>query len=110
MKIVYHKGLTQKSWFSKSIFEQMANVGAEIGRTINWRKKDKEYSRLAFERGLELLDLTIADPKNTIRLKELLRLREILVDYFIYDNIYKTSDEFLNNYFYNFNYAARVNR
>ena len=40
----------------------------------------------ALERAIELLDLTIADPKNKKRLKEVLRVREALLDHFIFDN------------------------
>jgi hypothetical protein len=97
-------------WFKFSLAEQMANIGAEVGRTISWRNKDKKNSRMAFERALELLDLTIEDPKNKRRLKELLRVREMLSDYFYFDNIYGSSDEKWNNYFYLFGYAAAVNR
>ena len=89
MKIVQHQGLTMEDWFSKDIFYQMANIGSEVFRAMSWRNKKAEYSRLAFDRALELLDLTIADQKNFSRLKELLRVRETLVDYFVYDNIYK---------------------
>jgi hypothetical protein len=109
MKIIFHKGLKKNQWFSKSIFEQMANIGSEIERTIIWQNKNKKYSQMAFDRALELLDLTILDPKNKFRLKELTRLREILVDYFVFDNLYKSSNKFWHNYFYNFNYAARIN-
>lgn len=35
----------------------------------------------AFERALELLDLTAADPKNQSRLRELRRVREALSDH-----------------------------
>jgi hypothetical protein len=104
-----HKDLSKKHWYQLSIFDQLANVGSEIFRTISWRKKDKKLSKAAFERGLELLDLTISDPKNKKRLKELCRAREILIDYFIYDNQYNSTDKFWNDYFYVFNYAARVN-
>ncbi len=96
-------------WFKFSLAEQMANVGAEIGRAINWRARNKKDSQAFFERGLELLDLTIEDSKNKKRLKELLRVRETLADYFCFDNIYGSSDEKWNNYFYAFNYAARIN-
>ena len=52
--------------------EQMANIGSEIERTISWRKKGRpEIGIRAFERALELLDLTIADAKNLTRLREL---------------------------------------
>ena len=94
-------------WFKFSLMEQMANIGAEVGRAINWREKNKKESQLAFERGLELLDLTINDKKNRKRLKELLLVREMLVDYFCFDNIYGSTDENMNDYFYAFNYAAR---
>lgn len=42
---------------------------------------------------LELLDLTIEDPRwrGTGRLKELLRLREVLCDLFYGDNVYNTT-------------------
>ncbi len=105
---VLHQDLTVERWQKLSIFEQMANVGAEVGRAINWRKIDKKRSSAAFERGLELLDLTIESPRNKKRLKEILLTRECLVDYFMFDNIYASSDEKWNNYFYAFNYAARV--
>jgi len=106
----FHKELTKEKWQSLSFFEQMANIGAEIGRTINWSAKDKKLSESAFCRGLELLDLTIDDQKNRNKLKELCRLKEILADYFCFDNIYGSSDEKWNNYFYAFNYAARINK
>jgi len=103
-----HKDLLGGKWFKLSLMEQLANVGGEVHRTISWRNKgDAEYSQKAFERALELLDFTIADPKNIGRLKELTRMRECLVDYFMYDNIYGSSDEKWENYFYAFAYAAR---
>jgi len=108
MTIIHHKGLSKKEWFSKSIFEQMANIGSEVERTIKWRGKDKKYSDMAFERCLELIDLTVEDKKNNNRLKEILRSREALVDYFAYDNTYGSSDKLWQNYFYGFTYAARV--
>ena len=107
---IQHKELASGRWFRFSLLEQMANIGTEIGRAINWRAKNVNDSKMALERGLELLDLTIDDPKNKKRLKELLRVREMLVDYFCFDNIYGSSDEKWNNYFYGFNYAARLGK
>ncbi|MGA2667089.1 MAG: hypothetical protein ABSE91_03315 [Patescibacteria group bacterium] len=108
MNLIYHKGLTTKNWFSKNIFYQMANIGSEVGRANIWKKKNHQDSVLAFERALELLDLTIIDPKNKSKLKELLRLREVLADYFVFDNQYKSSEHLWNNYFNAFGYAARL--
>jgi hypothetical protein len=88
----------------------MANIGSEVERTIKWKNKNKEYSDKALERALELIDLTLADPKNRIRLREVARMREVLVDYFYYNNIYGSTDELWRKYFYSFNYAAALAR
>jgi len=106
----FHKDLTKEKWFSLDFFMQMANIGAEVGRAINWRKKDKSLSQSAIYRGLELLDLTIEDKKNKKKLKELCRLREIVSDYLCFDNIYKSTDTELNNYFILFGYASALKR
>lgn len=104
---IYHKDL-QLRWKNFSIYEQMANIGAEVGRAINWRKKkNQEMSQMAFYRALELLDFTIDDTKNKNRLQEILRVREVLVDDFFGDNIYHSSDEQWDKYFYYFNLIAR---
>lgn len=103
-----HKQLAGGRWLKFSFIEQMANIGSEVERTILWKEKqNNDYSQKAFERALELLDLTIADSKNKSRLRELTRLREILVDYFFCDNQYLSSNKLWRNYFYPFNYAAR---
>ena len=106
-----HQDLTKEQWQRLSFFYQMANVGAEVGRAINWRQKNKDKSIAALERGLELLDLTIGDKKNTSgKLKELCRLKEVLGDYFYGNNVYGFSDEAWQQYFYGFNHAAIVNK
>mgnify|MGYP001559614748 CR=1 FL=1 len=104
-----HKSLAEGRWQTLSFFEQMANIGSEVERTMKWRDKNSKYSRLAFDRALELLDLTISDPKNLKRLKELFRLREVLADYFYFDNIYESNNQKWHNYFNAFNYAAVIN-
>jgi hypothetical protein len=108
-----HAGLTPERWYTLSILEQMANIGADVDRATRWRNKgDRENSELAIFRALELLDLTISDPKNKSgRLKELTRLRELLKDYFLGDNQYQVLDDtFLYNYFIDFSYAAALER
>lgn len=106
----YHKNLAAGKWNELTFFQQMANIGSEVERTIKWKDKNAEYSRLAFERALELLDFTIADRKNRDRLKELLRTREALADHFFFDNEYGSTDEIWRKYFFAFNWAARVNQ
>ncbi|MFA6171130.1 MAG: hypothetical protein WCW77_00745 [Patescibacteria group bacterium] len=106
-----HKQAAEGRWFKFSIFEQMANIGSEVERTIIWREKNKDYSEKAFFRALELIDLTLADKKNKTRgrLKELARVREMLCDYFMGDNQWSSTDDLWRKYFYPFNWAARSN-
>lgn len=105
-----HQLLASGRWQKLTLMEQMANVGSEVERTILWRQKNNlSYSQKAFERALELLDLTLADPKNRKRLREVARVREALVDYFAGNNDYHSSDKLWQNYFFAFNYAVRVN-
>jgi len=104
-----HKNLGQGKWRELSLIEQMANIGSEVERAINWKNKNnKEYSRIAFERALELIDLTLADEKNRGRLNEISRVREILADYFVGGNNYSLSDQSWRNYFYAFGFAAAI--
>lgn len=105
-----HKELSQGRWQKLSFFEQMANIGSEVERAINWRnKKDEKYSQMAFERALELIDLTIADGKNRSRLRELTRVREAFADYFVCGNQYSSSEKSWKNYFYSFAIALKLN-
>lgn len=104
-----HKNAAGGRWFEFSLIEQMANIGSEVFRTIQWRSRgNSEYAKNAFERSLELFDLTKTDPKNLHRLREVNRARELWCDFFFGDNIYGSTDESWKKYFYAFNYAARV--
>ncbi|MDP2939473.1 MAG: hypothetical protein Q8O13_05305 [Candidatus Omnitrophota bacterium] len=103
-----HKSLAAGRWKEIPFLEQMANIGSEVERALNWRAKNNaEYSQQAFERALELIDLTLEGAKGFARLKELARLRESLVDYFLGTNEYQSSDESVRKYFLHFIFAAR---
>ena len=102
-----HKDLTTERWFRFSLFEQLANIGADVGRAINWKSRGKnDDSECALLRALELLSVTIDDPKNKGRLKELVRLKEVLLDYFYGDSQYGYTDDAWNEYFDFYAYAA----
>lgn len=106
-----HRDLAAGRWQNLSFIEQLANVGSEVERALNWRqKKNADYSLLALDRALELLGLTITDPRHCHRLRELTRVREVLLDYFLGDNQYASSDKSWRNYFYAFGYAASLKR
>lgn len=102
-----HKELAAGRWREFPFAEQMANIGSEVERAIKWRGRNAALSRSAFERGLELLWLSIDDPGNRSRLRELTRLYEVLVDYFHGENQYRSSDMLWQRYFRPFNWAAR---
>lgn len=98
----------RKRWQKLSLMEQLGNVGSEVMRTLYWEKrKNKHNMKSAFERALLLLDLTIETVSGSYRLKELLRLREVLGDYFGHHFIYHTSGQDLKNYFLPFAMSAR---
>ncbi len=106
-----HKQLASSRWIKFALNEQMANIGSEIERTILWKNKNnRDYSMRALYRALELLDMTIGDPKNKPRTKELTRLREALVDYFLFDNKFSSSYRLWRNYFNPFVFYSRINR
>lgn len=105
-----HKQLAAGRWNELSLVEQMANIGSEVIRAINWKNKNQsKLSQEAFYRALELLSLTKADPKHRRRpaFKEICRVYEVLADYFAGDNIYGSTDKLWEKYFLAFNWAAR---
>jgi len=103
-----HQELAAGRWQKLSLLLQMANIGSEAERAMNWRKKgNEEYAKRAFWRALELFDLTASDKKNVHRLKEVLRAREAFADFFAGENEYETTENQWHNYFYPFNFRAR---
>jgi len=111
MTVVQHSSLAAGRWQAFSLMEQLANIGSEVERALNWLDKgNPEYSRLAFDRALELLGLTIADPRHRRRLKEITRVREALLDYFRGNNDFQSTDKQWRSYFYGFAYASALKK
>lgn len=103
-----HKELAQGRWARMPLAEQLANIGSEVSRALNWRKKgNKEYAEKAVVRALELLDLSLESTKTYPTLKELARLREAIVDYFYGANQFESSETLWRKYFDHFAYLAR---
>jgi hypothetical protein len=108
----YHPDLAAGRWFTLSLAAQLGNVGSEYERALRWKQQgNKERFEHAFARMLELVDLTIADPRwKNHRLKELTRLREVMCD-----ELYNETPEFnhptdLREYFLYFGILARYER
>ena len=64
----------------------------------------------AFDRAVELLDLTIADERWKGRRKELARARGLLCDAMFEGNTYGSDLAFIDRYFFHFAMAARTGR
>jgi hypothetical protein len=113
MKPLIHKELADGRWFTFSIYEQLGNVGSEFERAARALERgEHERFEKAFERMLELLELTIDDPKwrTPCRLRELLRLREEVCEVFYGNETHEESIEGLKKYFLYFGIAARSGR
>jgi hypothetical protein len=90
--------------------EQLANVGSDVARAHRWQGKDRDLCEKAFVRALELLDLTIGDPRWKGRRKELTRVRELLCDAMLGGNEYGSDLASFDRYFYMFAVAVRAGR
>lgn len=108
---VQHTNLAAGRWNDMPFCEQMANIGSEVERAISWRNKgNKDYSQKALYRALELLTLTKKSQREFSRIKEVSRVYEVLVDHFKGDNLYKTSEDSLKDYFNYFSYLTAEKR
>ena len=106
-----HQNLANGRWFTLTLCEQLGNVGSEVGRALNWQKNNNpEYFQKAADRALELLDLTVSDPRWRNRLKEILLSRNLVADYFYGQNEFQETPEKLEKYFHYFAVAARKSR
>lgn len=106
-----HKSLAAGRWAEMSLSEQMANIGSEVSRALNWKRKNNEkYCLKSVVRALELLTLTIDSVTVKSHIKELTRLREAILDYFYGGNEFCSTEVLWEKYFNHFNLAARKGR
>ncbi len=102
-----HTDLANGKWFTMTLSQQMGNTGSEIHRLVLSQNRDQPRFDAALDRALELIDLTLADPRWKKRYKEIARVREVLCDIIFGENQYDTSLKDLDNYFFQFALAAR---
>lgn len=110
---VQHRDLAAGRWFELTLAEQLGNVGSEVSRALRWRDRDSGIAWRALVRALELLDLTLADPRHlrsVARLREIARAREVLVDFCAGANSYHSDGPSLQRYFDAYAVAAARNR
>lgn len=97
------------AWSEMDIFNQMGNIGSEVGRALAAKRQGKtDRCQAAFSRGLDLIDATASDwaAKKYPGLKELLYARELFAESITTDKV----DPTLEAYFMQFAIAVRLNR
>jgi hypothetical protein len=107
-----HVGMAAGRWWTLSLAEQLANAGADVGRAIRARDAGN-VARFdgALDRALELLDLTMTDPRWAgPRRREIARVREVVCDFLVGDNEYGSTAASIDRYFMAFAVAARRDR
>ena len=108
MSVAVHVELAAGRWLELTLIEQLANIGSEVGRAIRARESGNAARfEGAFDRALELFDLTLADQRWHGRRREIARAREVVCDYLVGRNEYGSTGESLDRYFLEFAIAAR---
>ena len=100
-----HNSLASGRWQKLNLYEQLGNIGSEIGRAL--KAENLQDKQAAGYRALELFDMTLADRRWHGRGSELARTREVVCDYLFGDNVYGSNAVNLENYFMSFALAAR---
>jgi hypothetical protein len=104
-----HPSLAAGRWHTMPLVEQLGNVGSEVDRALRAHSQGKhDRFERAFDRALELLDLTAADPRLTLpRRREVLRAREQFCRVFFDETAEPDLGAYLSKYFLQFAVAAR---
>jgi hypothetical protein len=103
-----HELQASGAWHTRSLLDQLANVGSEVGRIRRWKDQNPAFAERAFVRALELLDMTLADPRWKGRRKEIARARTFLCDAMLGGSEYGSTLEDLDRYFLAYAVAARA--
>ena len=113
MRDLRHGADIVERWFAMSLAEQLGNVGSEVGRALRWRTRNPEIAQGALYRALELIDLTLDDHRHrasAVRLREICRVREVLLDFLVGTNQYGSTEATVQRYFDVFAVAAANDR
>jgi len=111
MRVVTHRELAAGRWWQLTLAEQLGHVGSEVSRVLRWRSRNASIAQGAMHRALELLDLTLADPRHrrsVARLREIARAREVLVDFLDGPNQHRSTPASLQRYFDVYALASRT--
>ncbi len=104
----WHKNLAAGGWKKLLLIEQLGNIGSEVFRASRWQNENEENFKIAVYKALELFDLTLDDSRWKGRLQEIIRIKDVFCDTALNEGkVYKTDWESLNQYFFQFAWAAR---
>lgn len=100
--LIHSSIMDEDRWIRMPLSMQMGNIGAEISRLIHWKRKcNHKNTEASWDRVLELIDLTVYGIQKSdrpFRMKEILRLRELVCDYAGEFNEYNIDGEALAEY------------
>jgi len=105
-------GMDREKWAKLTIYEQLGNIGSEVGRAINARRNGYE-DRMegAINRALDLflatIEVLIKEKTHIHRAKEVIRARDEFMSLFYDGNFDEEEANKIENYFMNFAYIAR---
>ncbi|MGE4170110.1 MAG: hypothetical protein AB7F28_05260 [Candidatus Margulisiibacteriota bacterium] len=104
-----HQSLAGGRWQEMTLAEQLANVGSEFSRAFRAKKANNELRFAnALDRFLELLNLTLMDPRwQDHRKREVSRLKEVVLGGLFGSALELNALESLESYFTHFGIAAR---
>ena len=106
----YH--IDRERWWQLNIYEQMGNIGSEVGRAINARRTGREERvEGAIARALDLFSATTEQliAEKSYRIKEVLRARDEFLKLF-YDGTFDHDADNIERYFMQFAWLARIHR
>jgi len=98
--------IDHERWKQLSIFEQLGNIGSEVGRALNLKRKGEDFQP-ALIRALDLFDTTVEllVKEKSHRTKEVLRACDQLLQ-----ALFISDDPSIETYFMQFTIAARLIR
>lgn len=100
-------------WASMTIFDQMGNIGSEVGRSIKAQKSDDQQAfEAAVTRAIDLFDATIEDllVKKSQRIREVLRAKDQYLTSIYGTNRPLDATDSIERYFTQYAIAARLTR
>ena len=103
----------RERWSRLTFYEQMGNIGAEVGRAIiAHRNGNITRETRAVDRAIDLFSATaevLTGTKYSYRLKEVLRARDEFLRLF-FDGTFDSDADKIDRYFMYFAFAARAAR